>query len=89
MQFIKGAPTETEKRIMATIPEVEIDEVPGGLDKGHGAILGTQPKSQKQIPGFFKVASNNIGTNSSINVQSEESIGSGYKNTHKNENLNV
>ena len=66
---------------MANIPEVEIDEVPGGLDKGleGGTIFGTQSKEQKEIPGFFKVASTNTKTSPNIQIPLEDYLSLDYQ----------
>ena len=54
---MQTAPTEKETQINANVPAMEVDEVPGGLDKGIGNLFGKKLKKRKKNSKFMDISS--------------------------------
>jgi len=59
---------------MANIPAVEIDEVPGGLDKGIGNIFGKKLKKRKEQSVLLEDLPTNLDTKFNLQVKANNYI---------------
>ena len=59
---------------MANIPAVEIDEVPGGLDKGIGNIFGKKLKKRKEQSVLLEDLPTDLDTEFNLEVKANNYI---------------
>jgi len=59
---------------MANIPAVEVDVLPGGLDKGIGNIFGKKLKKRKEQSVLLEDLPTNLGTEFNLEVNANNYI---------------